>query len=221
MELDVLHRQIRERIGAVLRAAGEEKDRVVVPACPDWTVAQLIAHLAGTTVALVGGSFPKGDPQPWVDAHVEARADRSAIENWEEWDQVGPAFEQMLRAKPAIFGSLLYDAIIHEDDLNGALDRPSPRDETAVRYGLERVAEHIGRDARRHGIGTMVATIGGQIYRLGDGEPEVSITIEDPWEGLRSLGSRRSAAQLHAIEFPGVWRSVLPSDLPLSDLIER
>ncbi len=52
-----------------------------VPACPDWTVHQLVAHLVSMPMAIIAGDIPEavmggGDPNPWlrglVDEHAEA-----------------------------------------------------------------------------------------------------------------------------------------------------
>ena len=219
-----LYATVRARIGERLRAAGSTADDVRVPACPDWTVAQLVAHLAGTTAALVAHDLPAGDAQSWVDAHVAARAGRSALENWHEWDAVGPAFEAMLVAKQAS-GSLVYDAIVHEGDLDAALGFVATRDAAALGYALGRLAATLGRVARERGLGTLrVVGVGGEPIDIGIGEPVVTWQVADAWTALRALGSRRSAAQLAALGFTGdlvPWTKVLPSELPTTDLVEH
>ncbi|MFZ1490350.1 MAG: hypothetical protein WAS51_10435 [Ilumatobacteraceae bacterium] len=224
MEPNLVYAAVRARIGAALADAGPGADHLTVLSCPDWDVSDLTAHLAGTTNAIVSGDLPHGDPQPWVDAQVAARAGRTAIDNWREWDAAGEAFEQVLPASPNGLGSLLYDAIIHEDDLNAAIGRPAPRDEDAVRFGLERLFWRLDRDGRAKKVGTLVANCRQGTFRAATGDPTVALGVADPWELLRSLGSRRSERQLRELAFVGdltPWLAVLPHELPIVDLYEN
>jgi uncharacterized protein (TIGR03083 family) len=219
-----LYATVRARIGERLRATGPAADTVMVPSCPAWTVAQLTAHLAGTTAALVAKDYPGAAGQAWVDGHVSARAGRSALENWAEWDAVSPAFEAMLTAREAAFGGILYDAIIHEDDINAALGEASVRDGDAIAWGLGRLFTTLDSDARAKGTGTLSATIAGQRFVAGEGDPAVGWACDDAWTALRALGSRRSATQLAALGLTGdlaPWIALLHSDLPVADLQER
>ena len=44
----------------------------VVPACPEWTAADLVAHCTGIPAALSAGDYPSGDQQAWLDGLVVA-----------------------------------------------------------------------------------------------------------------------------------------------------
>ena len=55
-------------------------------------------------------------------------------------------------------------------------------------------------------------------------EPLVRLHLDDRWEVMRALGSRRSERQLRALPFDGdigPWLPVLPHELPVHDLDER
>ena len=224
MELDVVYAGVRARIGATLADGGPSVDDVRVPSCPDWNVAQLTAHLAGTISALVARNGPTGDTQAWVDGHVADRAGRTALENWREWESVAPQFAALLVAHPGGYGALLYDAIVHEDDINAALGRPSVRDADAVTYGLQRLFWGLDKQARAAAIGTLEVTTAGESYRAGDGDPVTTLRLDDRWEVLRAFGARRSAAQFRRLPLHGdveAWLAMLPHDAPIDDLHER
>lgn len=224
MSPDLLYRTIRSRIGALLVDAGPAADEIRVPACPDWQVAQLVAHLAGTTVALVAKDSPGDSPQTWVDGHVAARVGRSAVQNWQEWDDAGPAFERLLVAREPAFGSLLYDAIIHEDDLCIALGRPAAADPAAIEYGIRRLFELLDRSARERDLGRLRVDDDGPELAAGTGTPVVSLATPDRWELLRALGGRRTTDQLADIVTAGdlaPWLDALHIRPPQRDLDER
>lgn len=216
-----LYARVRGRIGEVLGEAGADVDGVRVPACPDWDIAQLTAHLAGTCAALVARDHPTGDVQAWVDAHVADRAGRTAMQNWAEWDTAGPAYDELLDRNDVAYGGLLFDAIVHEDDIRAALGQAHVDDPDAVAFGLHRLAHRADQEARRDGLGTLLVEVPGGTREIGEGEPVVTWQVDDAWVAMRALASRRSAAQLAALGLTGAlspWLAVLPYAPPAADL---
>jgi uncharacterized protein (TIGR03083 family) len=211
----------RARVRELLADADGSVASTVVPACPEWTVHDLCAHLAGVPAALVArDNPPPGDNQDWVDAHVAARADRPLGAVLDEWDEVGPSFEGIMRKVPRAFGGLIYDAVAHEHDLRGALGRPGARDSDGVAASLEIVVGMVERDLADKGPvpGTLRLNAGGKTWVLGSGAPEVALETE-PFELLRLLGSRRSREQLEAAGWQGDVQPFLGAlaHMPLPD----
>jgi uncharacterized protein (TIGR03083 family) len=216
----------RARVRALLAGSDEAAAATVVPACPDWTVHDLCAHLVGVPAALVArDNPPKGDNQPWVDRQVSERADRSIVELLDEWDAVGPSFEGLMRKLPHAFGGLVYDAVAHEHDLRGALGRPGDRDADGVLASLDVMVAMVERDLAAHGPkpGTLRLRAGAREWVLGSGDPTVSLTTT-PFELMRLLGSRRSRSQILAAPWDGDVEPFLPAlahmPLPARDIVE-
>ncbi len=214
----------RARIRSVVLDHPGPTATVVVPACPDWTVDDLLAHLAGVAADLVERRNPTGDLQAWVDGHVEQRRGRTAVALLDEWDAVGPRFEDLIRAKPAGFGGLLYDVIAHEHDLRHALGRPGARDEAGVDAALSLAIRLLSADLARHQLPAVRVEAGERTWQAGDGEPGLILRTDTPFEALRLLGSRRSAAQVRAASWEGDLDRFLPAlahmPLPAADLVE-
>jgi uncharacterized protein (TIGR03083 family) len=211
----------RARVRALLAECDEVAARTVVPACPDWTVHDLCAHLAGVPASLVArDNPPRGDNQPWVDRQVAERADRSLSELLDEWDAVGPAFEGLMRKLPHAFGGLIYDAVAHEHDARGALGRPGERDSSGVLASLEVMIPMVQRDLAANGPtpGTLQLHAGDRDWTVGEGAPRVSL-ITTPFELMRLLGSRRSRTQVLAAGWDGDVEPFLPAlaHMPLPD----
>ena len=216
----------RVSVRALLSDLDDASAGTVVPACPDWTVHDLCAHLVGVPAALVvRDNPPKGDNQPWVDRHVAERADRSVAELLDEWDAVGPDFEGLMRKLPHAFGGLVYDAVAHEHDLRGALERPGERDSAGIWASLEVMVPMVERElaARGPASGTLRFRTGDREWVVGAGAPEVSLTTT-PFELMRLLGSRRSRDQIVAASWDGDVEPFLAAlahmPLPVSDIVE-
>ena len=215
----------RSRIRSLLANCTPEEAATVVPTCPDWTVHDLCAHLAGVSGALVGRDNPGTDTQAWVDGHVQARADRSVVEILDEWDVVGPGFEAIMRKVPRAFGGLIYDVVAHEHDLRGALMRPGDRDTEGVWASLEVLVATISGDLAAQGPvpGTLHLRADDREWTLGTGAP-IAAVATTPWELMRLLGSRRSRSQFLAANWVGDVEPFLPAiahlPLPLADIVE-
>jgi len=216
----------RAGVRALLADCDPAAAATVVPACPAWTVHDLCAHLVGVPAALVArDNPPPGDNQDWVDGQVAARADRSVAELLDEWDEVGPPFEALMRKLPHAFGGLVYDAVAHEHDLRGALGRPGDRDGAGVLASLDVMVPMVARDlaATDPSPGTLQLQAGGREWVIGAGEPTVSLRTT-PFELMRVLGSRRSRAQLLAAPWDGDVEPFVAAlahmPLPDQDIVE-
>lgn len=211
-----MYRAQREVIAAVIAGAASGVDDVVVPACPDWSVAELTAHLAGTPAALLQRSYPGDDAVGWVAGHVAARVGRPAHVNLDEWDEVGPGYDALLAKNEEAWGALLYDAIAHEHDLREALDRPGGRDGVAVDYAVDRALSQLDSKAMAAGAGTLEVTAGDRTWVIGEGHPQAALSVDSPWELMRLLGSRRSEQQVRAAITGDAdpWLAVLPWGTP-------
>ena len=190
----------RRRIREVLDGAD---DATVVPACPAWTAHDLVAHLAGLATALSTGQLPGSDLQAWVDAMVVDRRAQSTEAVLDEWDRSGPAFEAMIAEQPRAWGSLLFDVVVHEHDLRGALGRPGARDAEGVLLSVDVGVALFDGHVRADGLGPVELRVGDRRWLAGEGEPALELELDDAWELLRSIGGRRSRAQLALLPWRG------------------
>src|SRR3954471_20960415 len=70
----------RENVDAVSALAGalDADDLALrVPATPDWTVQQVLAHLAGGPADLLAGRMERGPSAAWPPRHVAERDEHS------------------------------------------------------------------------------------------------------------------------------------------------
>ena len=217
------YRAARERMQELASSLDDEAAHRRVPACPAWTVHDLMSHVAGIASDLSAGRRPQGDTQEWVDRHVEERRGRTLAEISTEWGTTAPAFEEMIAEHPRRWWGLTYDTVVHEHDLRNAIGRPGARDssgvETAALLGLRLVEA----DLAKHGLPAFRAVIDGREHVVGEGEPELTLEAS-AFDALRLLGSRRTLEQVRAARFTGDLERYLGGifhmDLPTADLGE-
>ncbi len=211
--------RVRELLGGVSDAQAD----VIVPACPDWTVRNLSAHLAGVCRDLAERNLPTGDVQAWVDRQVAERARRSVASLLDEWDEFGPAFEAMIVARPDRTGALLYDVVAHEHDAASALGLTAERTSEGVRLSIDIMAAIIDGDLVKAGLPAVRLSDGTRAWEVGQGSVEFTMEA-DTFTLMRALGSRRSIGQLRSRTHTGDLDRFLPGlahlPLPVTDLAE-
>ncbi len=122
---DDAYRSGHDRVAALVAGLGEADLARRVPACPDWTVRDLVAHLAGTA-ADVAARHTAGMPGPaWTAAHVERGAGRTVGELLAEWDEHADRTATAIEDRRVPAG-VLHDLLVHEGDLVEALGAPAP-----------------------------------------------------------------------------------------------
>jgi uncharacterized protein (TIGR03083 family) len=197
-----LFRDARRRIIAMAGGLGADQLATPVPACPMWTVKELIAHLAGTTADIVNNNIAGAPGEEWTAAHVAARADRTLTELFAEWEELGPRWEEIARRAehPSFIVRNPYlDTGVHEADLYGALGigrQPAELYRTIASSVVPRVAEDF------EGIGVFVINTPDREYRLGTGDTEASVRV-DTYELSRAVYGRRSRAQIESWDWTG------------------
>lgn len=204
------YRELRLRVTELLLQNSDALSHPV-PATPEWTVHDLLAHFVGVSDDVVHGRMEGVASDAWTAKQVERRRDQSLAELLEEWDEHGPAFETMLGDGPAaVTGQALFDAATHEHDLRHALGQPGARDSDAVALGWAwalDVRDASGAPAIRYesDLETRIA---------GAGEPEVAVGAPR-FEFMRAMTGRRTAEEIAAFEWSPEPRPELLVAAPL------
>jgi uncharacterized protein (TIGR03083 family) len=192
----------RRRIIALAGGLDASQLARTVPACPKWTVKDLLAHLAGGTADIVNDNLAGMPGDEWTAAHVDARAERTVAELLDEWAELGPRWEEIARAgnhPNFIVRNPYLDAGTHEADLHGALglERPPPEAyRTIVASVLPRRSKYFD------GAGVFTVSTPDGDYRLGTGNTEAAVTV-DTYDLSRALFGRRSRAQIESWDWTG------------------
>jgi uncharacterized protein (TIGR03083 family) len=213
----------RERMQALAQDLDAAQAALVVPACPAWSVKDLLAHVTGIAADLGAGRRPDGDTQAWVDRQIAERSSVPLADVVEEWAQVAPQFEAMIAERPSRLWGLTYDTVVHEHDLRNAIHRPGARDSSGVQVAAELGLALVDMDLRRLGLPAFRARFADREVVAGEGDVQLELTA-DAFECLRLLGSRRTVDEVRAAPFVGDLDLYLPGlahmDMPTASLEE-
>lgn len=125
VDLGVLYRAARERISGLVTAPGIDGS-LPVPATPDWTLHDVVAHVSGVAVDGTSGNMAGAPGDEWTAAQVARNIGRPIEEMVAEWGQVGPLMEGFLSSPSGTMASAaIMDIHTHEADLRHALGLPA------------------------------------------------------------------------------------------------
>ncbi|GAA1466789.1 maleylpyruvate isomerase family mycothiol-dependent enzyme [Nocardiopsis exhalans] len=196
-----IYENCQSRLLELAATLDREQLGTVVPACPDWTVQQVYAHLAGLAADVVNGDVTPPATDEVTDRQVAARAGHNIERVTAEWTRTGPDLVELLRTQKRRRYSLpALDVWHHENDIRGALGL------TAQAEDADQLAEFpLGGLAKGWPAGApsvrVVATDTGQEWNLGqDGRLTLRGTA---FELARAVTGRRSVNQILAMDWTG------------------
>jgi uncharacterized protein (TIGR03083 family) len=215
-KLGMMYSGCRERVTQLVLALDSRAAvQTAVPACPQWSVHELVAHVVGSADDVLAGRLDGAPGQAWTAKQVAAWRGRPIADLLAEWEAREPAIVQMIEAGghrgPLHFrldDAAISDAVSHEHDIRGAIGQPGARDSDAVAFGVAFYARNRIEAAAQSGVSLRVRVTDGREF--GDADAAVTVTGE-PFELLRALAGRRSAAQLRKLAWTGDADLVIPA----------
>jgi uncharacterized protein (TIGR03083 family) len=191
----------RARIEELVREldpAGLEKK---VPACPEWTVKELVAHLTGVAADSLSANVSEMGKPDWTASQVQERNSKSVEEILEEWSgiatQIEPALDDL---HPTLASALIGDLTTHEHDLRGAIGRAGARDSAAVVISTSFYARNFGKRLKDAGLPTVVIEAGEHQWTAGREEPAGAVRAP-LFEMLRGLTGRRTTDEVKGFDW--------------------
>src|SRR4051812_2600102 len=95
-EIAAAYEGCRERIGSLVSELDAQRAATPVPACPDWSVHDVVAHLVGVVDDVLAGRLDGVATEPWTAAQVDSRRDRSISELVSEWSALAAGFSSLI-----------------------------------------------------------------------------------------------------------------------------
>lgn len=232
-DLGATYDDTRRKISEYVRALDERDLERRLPAAPEWTVRDVIAHLAGDVACILAGDFPQeffaafGEPDGvaslnrWTHSQVESRRSRSLDDVLDEWETESKVIVEMMdgsRPWPEgipPFGSiiLLTDVTVHQQDIYGAFGEERDRDAPAIRIANAGYIVGMGWRLAPAGIPPLRVVSGDSERTTGEGEPAATVRASR-FEMFRALSGRRNPDQIAAYDWDGDPTPYLPYFYP-------
>jgi uncharacterized protein (TIGR03083 family) len=205
------------RVVDLVQSLDAEEAGRSVPACPDWTVTQLLAHMVGLNADVLAGDEPDDHNSTWTQRQVDRRAGREPADLVAEWLALTQPMQDWMRehgTRP------LNDAVIHEQDMRGAVDRPGGRDSDGLVAVRELMAERFATRVRAAHLAPVELRSPVWIFSTGDGDPGLELFAPE-FDLTRALMTRRTADQLRQWSTAGTIDPYLPVFASLGPLPDR
>lgn len=192
------------RVAALTRDVDERSAALTVPACPAWSVRDVVAHLAGVAVDTSRGELEGVGSEEWTQRQLDERKDRTIPELLDEWDAVVEQIAGALEYFPKVAASLMVgDTVVHEHDIRLPLDRAGARDEAAVHLATDGYVRWFGRRIKERELPAVRVTAEGREWVAGAGDPQVEVEVPTSFELLRGLTGRRTTEEVAAYAWSG------------------
>lgn len=202
-----IYSEVQERLTALAAELDAAALDTTVPACPEWTVRQTYAHLAGLCVDVAAGTATPPVSDDVTARQVAERADRGIAEICDEWRAGTPGLLALMGAQTRLRYRLpAVDAWTHENDIRGALGMaPLTEHSDAL---LDFALTGLGRAWPGQAPGLTV-TAADRSWTLGAGG-------DLHWRGTafelyRALMGRRTPGQIAAMDWTGDPAPILPA----------
>jgi len=199
-----VYRKTRERLSAYVDGEiDEEWVQSAVPACPGWTVQDVVSHMVGIVADIQDGRMDGVGSDEWTRHQVVTRRGLPIAEVVAEWERRAPAFEEQVAAwPPAVASQVVADAAMHELDVRSALGDRSERDTDGVAIAFDYYGHKLADRITEAGLGALVIECDAATVTLGDTDRGATLRASR-FEALRAMGGRRNEAQIEAYEWEG------------------
>jgi uncharacterized protein (TIGR03083 family) len=193
-----LYQETRERIIALLSGLDDAAWNTPVPACPGWSVRDVVAHLAAVAEDWASGRLAGAPNDDETAAQIARFGGCDVAEILAAWTDAAARLDHI--AETAGVAPPLGDITCHEHDVRAALGRPGARESAAVRCASDQLLGTLRTPV------AMRVTVEDAQYRSGphDGAERAEILLSTRrFEALRWRTGRRSRTQLAAMDWSG------------------
>ena len=197
-EVAAAYTELRTRVIALLREAGEGVTNIPVPHCPAWTVKMATSHLVGVPEDVLSGNMAGVTTDAWTQAQVDRHSNDSLMAILDTWEAMGATIDPMLPHFPIPVNSqFVFDACTHEHDIRAAIGQAGARDSQSVRVAVGFIRNMLSQRAQPEAQELLQATI-------------------NDFDFFRSMSGRRSEAQIAACGLDTSAVQAVIADMPLS-----
>lgn len=198
-----IYADARDQLVARLLSCSPEQIATLLPACPEWTVRDVAAHLSGLVAEVIAGVEPPRGSDQATSRQVNDRAEMSIEQILAEWQANADAiFAAMSHDENTALG-LSADLAVHIHDICEGLGMVAEENDPATLLGARRYRGLLQeRVADRLNIALTVDLTDTRALAPPNPDAEVQITLRaTPHNFLRAVTGRRSRADVLSMDW--------------------
>ena len=189
---DFAYRTVRRLIADLLTRFPDHAE-TAVPSCPEWTVRDLVAHLADNCAGMIGEERTPSD------------ADLPGLLT--AWDACATRVEHLAATGALEIGRLLMDAFTHELDLRETLGVAAEEAHPAYAPAFDVVVGGLTASIMARNLPALRLVGDGTSWVAGLGRPAATVSA-GRYDLFRSMTGRRTTARIAELEWsadPAPW----------------
>lgn len=192
----ILYQQSKD---AIISLVSEANQHANVPACPEWTIRDLLGHQVGVVEDAVAGNLDDLGQPHWTAAQVQRHTHHDLDGVKHAWDK---AIARSGDAWPQIAEACIPDIAIHEFDIRGAVGNTEDRTSPIIFAAFDLFAGFLNESFREMNLPALRIVADDRTVVLGEGEPQLELRTSQH-EFTRFVTGRRSPAQMRAMDWSG------------------
>lgn len=205
------YRDARLRIARKVRELGSDELATPVPACPGWTVKDVVAHLTGAAIDQVSGNMADAPKPRWTAAHVAAGAGSSAADLMERWEGVAGELESTIASDPDDYTFFVADILCHEMDIESALaDDLHQTPLSTIHWLASNFVRVMDLKLNAANLPALKIVTDRDEWIAGDSATAAVLEAPSAFELARAMTGRRSREQIAAWSWSGDPETYLP-----------
>lgn len=194
----------RHRLVEQLRHLTPAQVGTTVPACPAWTVKDVVAHLSGLVAETLARVPPPRGSDEATARQVGDRADSTLVQILHEWETNTTALGPLARTDPVYTMALTSDLVVHGHDIAEALGLPIDRRSRATVMAADRYLALLQERAAEQLDLALTVNLVGVGVRAAHHEMVTAVRLDvDPFTFLRCVTGRRTRAEVEALAWSG------------------
>ena len=199
-----MYQAVRAELIRELRRLNAASASLKVPACPEWTVKDVVAHLCGLNVELLAGvPFQSIGSEEATGRQVADRERLSLGEVVDEWLSASQSIDELFVADTNAAAALLADLVVHAYDLHELLAQDTTVAATAIPLSAHRYANRLQhRVADEMRIALAVEFTNGETFSAPEVDGGSSVTLRTSTSLFaRGVTGRLRRAEVEAFDW--------------------
>ncbi len=216
----ILYRDLRDEFVELATSLSTEELHAPVALTPGWTGAQMLAHVCGLNVEVVGGAREGLGTDEATSRQVAMRAHLSLEEIAAEWMAHGDGLKAIVAELPVLGFRLSADLVVHLHDLQHSvgrsIDSASPGSMSGGNTYASRIVDPLAETA---GVALTIELSDGNTYSPSGGSARQELSLRcTPYDALRSITGRRSYREVEALDWSAPPGALLDALCPYGPL---